>query len=166
MNVKEKKVLTNDKLDNNININKEINVERRKRVPLYDQRRMIGVDKDPDFEYRFFNDVGNRLNEARLAGWELVNRETGKNLEINGRLQDPSWKHSALSQHVGDGRIAYCMRIPKAWYIEDQKAKQLAIDKNETQLLKAKKLGNEKNTITENVIGEIQLDRTIDHGAN
>jgi len=127
---KEKKLTT----DGNVGkLKRKVELIRKNRAPLEMQRRLTSFPKDPDYMYRWVNDVENNIYRFHKAGWEHVDIE-GKELVVDKDFQDASWKQSALSQKVGGGITAYVMRIPREIYIEDQERKYKAAGDYEQQL--------------------------------
>ncbi|MEX0932330.1 MAG: hypothetical protein WDZ61_00350 [Parcubacteria group bacterium] len=110
--------------------------ERPKRVSLLDQKRdILSVkNKDDAFEYRWINDVENRIERMRIAGYEVV---TDDMLEIGERTVEgqASTVGTPVSKLVGNGITAYLMRILKEYYIEDQERKQEELDQKERAML-------------------------------
>lgn len=104
---------------------KETKPERRAaRVPLGGVRRKLDVkDKDPNYAYRVFNDVGGRIERAKAAWWEPVNDEQG---QVDRRVVGKDSNGKPIYGQV--------MRIKKELFEEDQKAKQAPIDEMEEQL--------------------------------
>lgn len=86
-------------------------------------------DKDPNFHYRFVNDVGSRVYNFQQAGYELV---TDENLVVgDSRVSDASNLGSA-HRVVGDGgTTSVLMRIKKEWFDEDQAKKAARVDEQE-----------------------------------
>lgn len=104
--------------------------KRIARRPLSQQgpQSIIG-DKDPNFHYRFVNDVGSRVYNFQQAGYELV---TDENLVVgDSRVSDASNLGSA-HRVVGDGgTVSVLMRIKKEWFDEDQAKKASRVDEQE-----------------------------------
>lgn len=146
------KDLTNQDKGSNVKKTRVIR-ERKTRIPLREQKRLIGVNKEPGYMYRLVNDVEDRINSFLTAGYEIVDK-TGNEVEVDKRIQDPSWRQSALSQSVGGGIKGYVMRIPIEWYEEDQSKKQLEIDKKE----KSKNIKASKDVKTDDFYGDIKIE--------
>lgn len=109
---------------------------RPKRVPLFDQPRnkLTVGGKRSDHEYRWFNDVENRIEQAKLGGWQHV---TYEDLEAVGEVTANSTRNQPkdhVSRKVGNIEMAFLMSIPKEYYNEDQAAKQRQIDEMEQQM--------------------------------
>lgn len=115
--------------------NPHIKKERPDRVPLHDQPRdlLTVKHKKEGMVYRWFNDVENRVEKAKRAGWEIV---TNEDLRIGERSVDES-THSGtgpISKKVGLGVVAYLMQIPQEYYEEDQASKQAEITEKEATM--------------------------------
>src|SRR3990167_4017063 len=96
---------------------------RPKRVSLQDQRNKLTVtDKDPNFVYRYVNDVDDRIAKFKLGGYEVVEK---KNHQIGDPLVDTgqATTTSIVEKAVGGRVKALLMRVPKEWYDEDQAKK-------------------------------------------
>lgn len=107
--------------------------EKKKRVPVGLRDPMSVTEQlDPNFNYRFVRNSPGRVQKFEEGGYELV---TG-----DARIGDPniakaSNMGSAFSIASGDNdQRVYLMRIPKAYYIEDQAAKAAKVDEIEQQL--------------------------------
>lgn len=108
---------------------------KRKRIPVSGNRDILTVQgKDPNYVYRFVNDVPGRIAKFQAAGYEVVDHDA----TIGGVTVDSSkGTDSTKSKIVGQDRLtgnaveAYLMRIPKEYYEEDQAAKQQKIDEKE-----------------------------------
>ena len=100
--------------------------KRVKRIPVSGPRDILTVtEMDPNYHYRFVNDIPGRVEKFLAGGYEVVNHkaEVGSNTVDRG-----SRLGSAITKLVGNQIVAVLMRIPKEWYVEDQKAKQDNID--------------------------------------
>lgn len=86
-------------------------------------------DKDPNYVYRWFNDEGDRINEAIESGREYVFKE---DVVLGDSVEKPglgSCVSKAVGKHPdGSPKMAYLLRIRKEWYDEDQIKKQQAAD--------------------------------------
>lgn len=111
-------------------MNTKVSSRRTERKPLSQQgpQSIIG-DKDPNYHYRFVNDVGSRVYNFQQAGYELV---TDENLVVgDSRVSDASNLGSA-HRVVGDGgTTSVLMRIKKEWFDEDQAKKAARVDEQE-----------------------------------
>jgi len=124
--------------------------EKKKRVPVGLRDPMsISQDLDPNFSYRFVRNTPGRVQKFEEGGYEMV---TG-----DARIGDPniakaSNMGSAFSIASGDNADrVYLMRIPKAFYDEDQALKQGKLDETEKQLKQRPK--------DQGLEGEIKLNR-------
>ena len=92
----------------------------------------IAGDKNPEFEYRFVNDTGSRIQNFKAAGYEFV---TGDDLIVgDNRVSDAADLGSAKRVISNDGTTSYLMRIKKDWYEEDQASKAAAIKEQEAAM--------------------------------
>ena len=89
----------------------------------------ITGEKDPNFHYRFVNDVGSRVYNYQQAGYEIV---TDGDLTVgDSRVSDASDLGSPR-RVVGDqGTPSVLMRIPKEYFDEDQAKKNAALDEQD-----------------------------------
>lgn len=113
---------------------------RPERIPVSGHRNILnvkGVNTDL-YTYRWVNDVDDRLDRFKLGGWEFVTDD----VKVGERTVDSS-KHteSIVSKYVGANRTAYLMRINRAWYEEDQKAKEIALKESEAAMLQSDRNG-------------------------
>lgn len=104
--------------------------ERRvRRTPIGQRNVLTLTGKEPGYQYRFINDVGDRVQEFIDNGWEIVQ---GSKVSIGDkRLGTPGAQGSAAQAAVGQGVKAIAMRIREDWYQEDQAAKQAYVKKTE-----------------------------------
>ena len=151
----EHEILTKEGKEPKLSELKRKTLQRRKeRIPLNEQRRLASLPKDDGYHYRWVNDQGDKIYQFFRGGYEVVDRDY-QEIQIDRRFQDTSWKHSALSQPVGDGIIAYCMRIPQELWEEDQIKKQSAILDSENRMKRVRIQGQPDDK----VYGEIRIDR-------
>lgn len=126
---------------------------RTKRTPIGQRSRLSVNGKDPNFEYRFVNDIGDRINMFLEAGYELVDKSEHKIGDNRVDIASPEGTHASVSVGVkpnGEGQRAYLMRIKKEWYKEDQKAKQDRIRETQRQI--------KNSTKEEGSYGEIETE--------
>lgn len=110
---------------------KVLAVERKKRVPLTKRDVLKAREKDKGYEYRFVNDVEDRLIRFQDAGWEVV-----KGQKVGDqRAGSDTPMGSATTKAVGGGRTAVLMRKKSEWYEEDYAEKQTINDKSEQGLI-------------------------------
>ena len=92
----------------------------------------IAGEKNPEFEYRFVNDTGSRIQNFKAAGYEFV---TGDDLIVgDNRVSDATDLGSAKRVISNDGTTSYLMRIKKEYYEEDQASKAAAIKEQEAAM--------------------------------
>lgn len=92
----------------------------------------IAGEKNPEFEYRFVNDTGSRIQNFKAAGYEFV---TGDDLIVgDNRVSDAADLGSAKRVISNDGTTSYLMRIKKEYYEEDQASKAAAIKEQEAAM--------------------------------
>jgi len=89
----------------------------------------IAGEKDPNFVYRFVNDLGSRISNFQSAGYEFV--QDSDLVVGDSRIFDASDLGSAKSVTSNDGTKSYLMRIKKEWYDEDQAAKAAQVEETE-----------------------------------
>jgi hypothetical protein len=102
---------------------------RVRRTPV-GQRQVLSLrNKDPNFEYRFVNDEGDRVQRFIDAGWEMVD---AKDVVIGDkRINTTAPEGTKAMASVGQGLKSYVLRIKKEWYEEDQAAKQAEVNRIE-----------------------------------
>lgn len=107
--------------------------QRATRTPLFQRGpQSIHGEKDPDFQYRFVNDTGSRIDNYKEAGWELVSDE---GIQVgDSRAKDSSDLGSAKRVISDNGQVQYLMRVKKEWYEEDQAAKRTLLEEQERAL--------------------------------
>jgi len=99
--------------------------------PMMGTRLKLEVrDKDPNYVYRWFNDEGDRIQEAVESGREYVFKE---DVQLDTSVEKPglgSCVSKAVGKHAdGSPKMAYLLRIRKEWYDEDQIEKQKVVDR-------------------------------------
>lgn len=124
-------------------------VERVTRKPLFQRGpQSVAGDKNPDFEYRFVNDTGSRIDNFRQAGWEIV---TEDDLTVgDSRVKDAGDIGSGKRVVSDDGTVQYLMKIKKEWYAEDQAAKQQMVNETERAM---------KQDAQQGMYGKLELNR-------
>lgn len=99
----------------------------------------IAGEKDANFEYRFVNDTGSRIQNFKAAGYEFV---TGDDLIVgDNRVSDATDLGSAKRVISNDGTTSYLMRIKKEWFEEDQASKAAALKEQEAAMTKEASTG-------------------------
>lgn len=106
--------------------------KRPARIPVSGNRDVLTISrKDPAFEYRIVKDKPGRVDKFLVGGYEIVTNETQVG---DKRVGVPAQEGSPVKISLGGGEQGYLMRIPKEWYDEDQKAKQDALDAQESAM--------------------------------
>lgn len=135
--------------------------DKRKRVAFSANRKRLQVDAQfPGYVTRWFNDQDDRLQRAEDAGYEFVNRReisqvgdkdiTSGNTDVNSRVSRVVGR-SANQQ----GIRAYFMKIPEAFYKEDQ-AKKEAVNALVDEAIRAGTAGGAE---VKNQYGKVDLSR-------
>lgn len=102
---------------------------RVRRAPVGVRNVLTVSGKDPEFVYRVVNDVGDRIEQFKEAGYEPV---PAKDVRIGDRRINGTSPEGSLAQTaVGGGMKAMVMRIRKDWYAEDQERKLVQVDQSE-----------------------------------
>lgn len=103
---------------------------RVRRTPVGVRNVLTVGGKDPAYEYRVVNDVGDRVEQFKSGGYEVV---SAKDVTVGDRrVNAASAEGSAAQVSVGSGQKAVVMRIKKEWYEEDQLRKQSDVDQTES----------------------------------
>lgn len=158
---KHENLLTNrTERGNNEQITERIQLIRtRKRIPLSEQRRLMGFNQKEGFTYRMVKDTYDRISKFEQAGWTIVDK-TGDEIQPDVRMQDSTWNQRAASQPLGGGLIGYMMYIPTELYKEDIKRQQQLIDETESSFKSAKRIRDEKNSSYE-AYGEVKIHHSL-----
>ena len=95
---------------------------RPQRTPLAN-RSVLGIrGKEPGYNYRIVNDIGDRVAEFQERGYEIV---SDPNVKIGDRRVDKaSADGSPIQVSVGGGVQGYLMRQRDDYYKEDQDYKE------------------------------------------
>lgn len=127
--------------------------DRPKRIPMHEQKRdrLTVVGADPNYHYRIVNDVDDRVERLKLAGYEIAEEKVG--IGDLGVENNNISLGSGARMHVGKGVKAVLMKIPKEIFAEDQRAKQREIDKNEASI--KRKL----NSKDEGTYGDVEISK-------
>lgn len=120
---------------------------RVKRQPVGFRNRLVAKKQDPNYVYRFVNDIDDRIEMFKDAGYEMA--DMGRNMVGDKRMDNNPTVDKSIS--VGGGTRAYLMRIPKEFYDEDQKAKQARVDASEEGI---------KNPKLDGSYGKIEISRS------
>lgn len=108
---------------------------RTRRSPINGSRNILTVSgKEPDYEYRIVNDLGDRVAIMQENGYEIV---SDNNVKVGDRrIANPTQEGTPVKVSVGGGVQGYLMRIPKEFYDEDQASKQSVVDETELAMKK------------------------------
>lgn len=102
---------------------------RVRRTPVGVRNVLTVAGKEAGYEYRIVNDTGDRVEQFKAAGYEVV---SAKDVTVGDRrVNAASAEGSAASVSVGGGNKAIVMRIKSEWYEEDQARKQDQVDQTE-----------------------------------
>lgn len=106
---------------------------RPKRTPINGRNILSLSNKEDGYEYRFVNDVGDRIEIFKERGWELVD---AADVRIGDRRVESGGALGSKAQASVDkqGTKAFVMRIQKDWYDEDQADKAKAIKEQEKSM--------------------------------
>jgi hypothetical protein len=114
----------------------EVRQRRRRRGDTSETRDMkLFVpegEKDPDFEYRWINDVdgGTRIRNMTVHDdWDIVETKT-----IDNDAEGSKVARGVGTDEHGKGQRAYLCRKPKKFYEEDYRAKQARLDAREEEM--------------------------------
>lgn len=106
------------------------------RVPVNEAQRnklvVHGLDHD-NFAYRWVNDIDDRLAMFSAGGWEFVDKNGAPVGDADGS-EKSAGTSSKFSKGVGRAVTAHLMRIPKEFYLQDQKAKAKTIEETEAEI--------------------------------
>lgn len=102
---------------------------RVRRTPVGVRNVLTVSGKHPDFEYRIVNDEGDRVEQFKAAGYDVVSASDV--IVGDRRINKASAEGSAAQVSVGGGMKAVVMRIKKEWYEEDQTVKQERVAETE-----------------------------------
>ncbi len=110
---------------------KAIKQVRKERVPVGGPRNILTVaEKDPNYVYRWVNDLPGRLDIFKKAGYEVVE----DNLKVGDPTVDKSSRLGSATTLVRGPSTLVLMRILREWYDEDQAAKQEELDDLEASM--------------------------------
>ncbi len=84
--------------------------------------------KEPGWHYRIVNDVGDRVDELKERGYEVVTHEVSIG---DRRIAGAKGVGSPATLKVGGGITGILMRIPEEFFNEDKAAKAAEVDRTE-----------------------------------
>lgn len=123
-----------------MNDQKETITLKRKprRSSINGTRNVLNITgKEPGFSYRVVNDVGDRIEQLKAIGYEIV--EDSKVQVGDRRITNPTKEGSPVKVSVGGGLYGYVMRIPQEWKDEDQAKKDAHVANIEKGLVREAK---------------------------
>jgi len=105
---------------------KETARAQTKRIPFGTPRTRLSLNTQLEgFHYRWVNDQPGRLSQAQEGGYSFAEpAEVGKEPTENNRV----FELVGLQKDGVNPLYAYLMKIPKEWYLEDDKVKQSQLD--------------------------------------
>ena len=115
---------------------KRCRTTRVNRIPLSGTRLKMEIreeDKDPNFHYAWINDTGGLLHDAAQAGYENVRCSEIPSWGVRN-IDSANSTDSLVSMPVGGGVIAYLMKQPMEYYLEDRAAMDQIVDDREASM--------------------------------
>jgi len=107
------------------------NKNKRKRIPL-GVRNILTAPNKPGFVRRFVNDEPDRIQSFKDAGYNVVD---DPNITVGDpKIGQASSLGNVTNPHIGQGKRAVLMEIPKEFYNEDQADRQAKITKVENEM--------------------------------
>jgi hypothetical protein len=102
---------------------------RPQRTPIGTRNVLTVKGKDPNYVYRVVNDVDDRIQQFKDAGYELVPDET---VAVGDKRVNSATSTGSIKEvPVGKGQKAYIMRQKREFYEEDQATKLRKVAENE-----------------------------------
>lgn len=106
-----------------------------RRSSINGTRNVLNISgKEPGWQYRVVNDVGDRIEQLKAIGYEIV--EDSKVQVGDRRIANPTKEGSPVKVSVGGGVQGYVMRIRQEWYDEDKAKKDAHVDNIEKGLVR------------------------------
>ena len=106
-----------------------------RRASINGTRNVLNISgKEPGFVYRVVNDVGDRIEQLKAIGYEIV--EDSKVQVGDRRIANPTKEGSPVKVSVGGGVQGYVMRIKQEWYDEDKAKKDAHVNSIEKGLVR------------------------------
>lgn len=118
-----------------------------RRSSINGTRNVLNISgKEPGFVYRVVNDTGDRIEQLKAIGYEIVE---DSNVQVGDRrIANPTKEGSPVKVSVGGGVQGYVMRIKQEWYDEDSAKKAAHVDNTEKGMLKEAREGTDYGKIT------------------
>jgi len=107
----------------------------RKRIKL-GARNVLTAPKRPGFERRFINDVGDRVQTFKDAGWNVVDDGSKVGDDKAGKASPMG---SMANPSVGGGQRGVLVEIPEELYKADRAESQAQITKVENEIRRKSK---------------------------
>jgi hypothetical protein len=118
-----------------------------RRSSINGTRNVLNISgKEPGWQYRVVNDTGDRIEQLKAIGYEMV--EDSKVQVGDRRVANPTKEGSPIQVSVGGGVKGYVMRIKQEWYDEDAAKKAAHVDSIEKGLLKEAKEKSDYGKLT------------------
>lgn len=106
-----------------------------RRSSINGTRNVLNISgKEPGWQYRVVNDVGDRIEQLKAIGYEIV-EDSGVQVG-DRRIANPTKEGSPVKVSVGGGVQGYVMRIKQDWYEEDKAKKDAHVDSIEKGLVR------------------------------
>jgi len=110
---------------------------RRERVPFGGPRTRLALESQEDgFHYHWFNDVQDRIQRAKDAGYEHVHKKDVGSIGAPDVGNKPDGLGSVVSKRVNESLSCYLMKIKQEFFDADQKLKQLESDEVDKAIFK------------------------------
>lgn len=107
----------------------------RKRIPL-GTRNVLTAPQKVGFVRRFVNDKGDRIENFKAAGWNVVDDKVQVGDAKAGQVSSLG---NLTNPHVGGGQRAVLMELPEDLYNEDRAVAQANITKVENEIKRRSK---------------------------
>jgi hypothetical protein len=122
-------------------MNDKLTMKRKpRRANVNGTRNVLTVSgKEPGYQYRVVNDVGDRIAQFEEMGYEVV--LDSKVTVGDRRVANPTKEGSPVQASVGGGMKGYVMRIRDEFYQEDRAAKDKHVDNIERGMIKEAREG-------------------------
>lgn len=106
-----------------------------RRSSINGTRNVLNISgKEPGWQYRVVNDVGDRIEQLKAIGYEIVEDQ---GVQVGDRrIANPTKEGSPVKVSVGGGVQGYVMRIRQEWYDEDKAKKDAHVDNIEKGLVR------------------------------
>lgn len=123
---------------------------RAKRTPVNGRNVLSLSNKEKGYEYRFVNDVGDRIETFKDRGWELVD---AADVSVGERRVSSATALGSKAQASVDksGMKAFVMRIPSELYEEDKAEQAAQIAETEKTM--------KQTALSQNDYGKLEIHR-------